>query len=289
VTGVNLNSSGNAWGYMQIAAAAVHLGVNNALPVSAPVQMINASGSLDLNGFNQQIGGLYGSAGSVVNNSTNTATTLKVSSALSSNWVFTGSIANGGGSSKPLNLDVAGDTLTLTGAGNNYSGSTTVRSGATLALSTNGNITASTPIDVQAGGIFDATATTSGGYTLGAAQMLKGYGTFNGNLNANGTVSPGASIGTLNVTGNVTNSASTVMLMEVDNTGARTSDLLSATGVISYGGTLVITNISAVAYTNNQVLKLFNATGGYAGSFTTITFPGVTSYDASNLTVDGTV
>jgi autotransporter-associated beta strand protein len=287
VTDVTLNSTANNWGLLQLASARLRLGANNAMPASAPVQQINTSAILELNGFNQQIGGLFSSAiGTVINSSTNTASTLTVSSASAANWIYTGNIANVSGA-KALNLDVAGDTLTLTGPANNYAGSTTVRGGATLALSASGVITASTPIDLKAGGILDVSGTTSGGTSLGAGQKLMGNGTVTGNLILAGTIAPGESIGALTVSGNVTNSGTASIVMEVNNTTG-TNDVLNVGGTLSYGGTLIITNISGTAYTNNQVIKLFNA-AIYGGSFANIVFPGVGTYDASNLAVDGTI
>jgi outer membrane autotransporter protein len=109
-----------------------------------------------------------------------------------------------------------------------------------------------------------------------------------GNLELQGHLAPGASVGTLTVSGDVTDDASSVTLMEVDNT-THANDQLSVGGSLAYNGTLLVTNISGVPYTNNQVLTLFNATGGYTGSFANILFPGVTAFDASGLTVNGTI
>jgi outer membrane autotransporter protein len=122
---------------------------------------------------------------------------------------------------------------------------------------------------------------------VGAGQKLIGNGTVTGTVAVAGTVAPGESIGLLTVSGDVTNSSTASMVMEVNNTTG-THDQLNVGGTLTYAGTLLITNISGTGYTNNQVIKLFNA-GSYAGSFTTISFPGVGSYDPSNLIVDGTI
>jgi hypothetical protein len=89
------------------------------------------------------------------------------------------------------------------------------------------------------------------------------------------------------VTSNVTVNSSGTLVMEVNNSSL-TNDLLNVTGTITYGGTLLVTNISGTPYSNGQVLKLFNA-GTYSGSFTSISVLGAGSYDASNLTVNGTL
>jgi hypothetical protein len=286
---ITINSTGNTWRLLSMGTSTLHLGANNALPVNSPVELIAAGALLDMNGFNQQLGGLYGSAGGVRNNSTNTDSTLIVSSALGTNWLLAGAITHLPGA-KSLNLDVAGDTLTLSAAGNNYTGSTTIRSGATLGLLTSGNITASSVINVQAGGNFDVSGKTTGEFTLSSPTTLKGNGTVFGSIAVPaGTVAPGASVGTLTVTNNATLSAAGVAYMEVNNATA-TNDRLNVGGTLTYGGTLVVTNTSAMPYTNNQVIKLFDsATAAYAGSFANIVFPGVGSYSAANLTVDGSI
>lgn len=289
-----IGSTGNTWRKAQIGGSGSSLvaGVNNALCVAAPVRIANGSpaNALDLNGFNQQVAGLYSinGAGAVVrNSSTNTESTLKVFSASAANWGYGGTLANVPGA-KALHLDVAGDTLTLTNAGNNYAGTTTIRSGATLALVESGNLTASPVIDVHAGGTLDVSGRTTGDYSVPAGTTLKGNDTVNGSIaNAVGTVAPGDSIGVLTVTNNVTFSGTDTALMEVNNATA-TGDLLNVGGTLTYGGTLVITNLCATPYTNNQVLKLFNA-ATYGGAFANIVFPGVSSHDPVNLTVDGTI
>jgi autotransporter-associated beta strand protein len=287
-------SSGNIWSITQCGGGGetLALGADNALCTAAPVWMrLNTPGNnLDLNGYNQQIGGLFNDGtgqASIRNSSTNADSTLKLVSSLGTNWVYGGTLTIVPGANA-LHLDVAGDTLTLTAAGNNYGGNTTVRNGAALALSGSGNISASAVIDVQAGGTFDVSARTSGSYVVPLNTTLKGNGSVVGNLELQGHLAPGASVGTLTVSGDVTDDASSVTLMEVDNT-THANDQLSVGGSLAYNGTLLVTNISGVPYTNNQVLTLFNATGGYTGSFANILFPGVTAFDASGLTVNGTI
>jgi autotransporter-associated beta strand protein len=160
--------------------------------------------------------------------------------------------------------------------------------GGTLALSGAGALINSTPMTVLAGATLDASGRTDGTLTVGASQSLSGNGTVVGNLLVQGTLTPGASVGRLSASANVSFDGTAQTVMEVNNAAA-TNDLLTAAGTVTYGGTLTITNISATPYTNNQVLKLFNAAGGFAGSFANIVFPGVAVYDASRLAVDGTI
>jgi len=295
-------SQGNLWGLTTIGSGrSLQLGTNNALPTSTTVSFNLAAGTAtgwDLNGFNQQVAGLansgaYSAAEGIVENlNTNSDSTLTFNSA--TNFLFDGQLI--GGTTRKLNLVVAGGTLALSSPLNNYAGSTTIAGGATLALvndtslsaSLLGNLTASTPIDVQAGGTFNVSGTTNGGFTLGAGRMLQGNGTVNGSLLVSGTVAPGESaFGQLTVTTNVTLGGTA--WMAVNNT-LGTNGLLNVGGTLTYRGILVITNVSGTAYTNNQVLKLFNAPSGqYTGAFTNIVFPGVTAYNTNNLVVNGTV
>jgi autotransporter-associated beta strand protein len=284
-------SSGNTWGVTQCGGGGetLALGTDNALCTSAPLWMhMNSTiNTVDLSGFNQQIAGLFndgtGSA-TIHNSSTNSDSTLEIVSNLGSNWVYGATVTAVSGA-RALNLDIAGDTLTLTSAGNTYTGKTTIRSGATLALSGSGNISASSLIDVQNGGTFDISATTSGRFTVPALTTLEGNGSVTGDIANSGTIAPGESIGVLNVSGNVTNSGT--LFMEINNTVA-TNDLLNVGATLAYGGTLVVSNISATAYTNHQVIKLFNA-ASYAGAFSSIIVPGTSSVDSSGLLSNGSI
>jgi autotransporter-associated beta strand protein len=287
-TQVALNSTGSVWGELQLNAASITLGEENAVCPTAPVQMANAAATLQLNGYNQSITGLYGTTGNVVNHSSNAHSTLTVTGP--GDWTFGGALVlSGVFGSQQFGLDLAGGKLTLTSTANSYAGPTVVRSGATLALSGTGRIQIS-DIEILAGGTFDIAGLTAGGFIVGSVggeQVISGNGTVTGTLTNNGTLSPGSSIGTLTVTGDVVSGTTGQMLMEVDNTAA-TKDLLEVSGALTYGGTLIVTNLSAAPYTVNQVIKLFNA-ASYAGTFTSIVFPGVSEYDASQLTVDGTI
>jgi hypothetical protein len=155
-----------------------------------------------------------------------------------------------------------------------------------LALTSSGAITASPVIDVRAGATLDVSAQPN--FALASTQTLMGNGTVNGSLTNNGTLAPGESVGQLTMTANLTLGLTANTIMEVDNAG-QTNDQLTVGGTLTYNGTLLISNISGTPYTNNQVLKLFSAGAFATSAFSTITFPGVNTYDASNLTVDGTI
>lgn len=89
-------------------------------------------------------------------------------------------------------------TLTIGGV-NTYGGKTTI-GGGKLALTGTGSIANSSTIIVGASTTFDVTNLTAGSYTLGSSQTVGGSGTIlatGKTVVANGTLSPGASPGTL--------------------------------------------------------------------------------------------
>ena len=109
---------------------------------------------------------------------------------------LSGQIDGGGGLAK-----TGAGTLNLSNAVNTYSGDTKVNAG-TLKLTTagNNNIANSAKIIVGGGAILDVSAVTgTGGFQVVNGQTLGGNGTISGTVtvNAGGTLSPGASAGTL--------------------------------------------------------------------------------------------
>jgi fibronectin-binding autotransporter adhesin len=169
-----------------------------------------------------------------------------------------GAVIDAGGNWIAINQDL------LAGNGN---GGLTKQGGGTLAL--NGNNTYLGSTIVKAG-------------ALGGAGTIASPVT----VQAGGTLSPGSTnIGALTIN-NALNLAGTTV-MRVDGT-AGTSDQVLGVTTLTYGGTLMLTNVTGLP-TVGASYKLFTA-GTYAGTFTSIVSanPGIT-YDTSKLTVDGTV
>ena len=206
-------------------------------------------------------------------------------------FTITSAIGGVGGFSKN-----GSGTLFLT-ANNTYSGRTVV-SGGTLALyggGSNGAINFSTNINVNSGATLDVSGRSDETLTVASAQTLSGGvgtngpGTINGLLvvGALATISPGGNtnMGTLSVISNATLSGATVMKISAANG----NDQIDAAG-ITYGGTLVVTNISG-AVTNGQSFQLFVATNGYSGTFSGgVTLPSATGLTWTNtLAVNGTI
>ena len=194
--------------------------------------------------------------------------------------------------SGPGNLNkVNGGQYLFLSATNTYTGNTVVNSG-WLALVGNGSIATSPNIIINNNNKIDATFRTDKTFTLASDQTLSGTNSgIQGILvaSAGSMIVPGGSnnVSTLTVSSNAVLAG--LVVMDVDKT-AGTNDVIAAgtTSSLTYGGTLVVTNLTA-ALANGDSFKLFNA-GSYSGSFTAISpaTPGDgLAWDTSSLTNDG--
>jgi len=123
-----------------------------------------------------------------------------------------------------------------------------------------GNILVEEGLLSMNGNAEDASAVIAEGATLG------GSGTVGG-IESSGTVAPGNSIGTLNVSGDVTLNSGSVLVIEVDTAG--NNDKIVATGDVTAGGTLRISPASGT-YTNGQQYTIITGSS-IAGTFSTVT------------------
>ena len=142
--------------------------------------------------------------------------------------------------------------LTKTGAGkwivsgnNTYTGTTNVNAGTLL---------------------INGTQTGAGLTTVAAGATLGGTGTLGGALSNNGTVNPGASVGTLNVAGNVTMGANSHFLTEL--LGA-TADKLAITGNLDLSALANFLDVTGVGSGTSWIIATY--TGTLTGTFETIT------------------
>ena len=104
-----------------------------------------------------------------------------------------------------------------------------------------------------------------------------------------GTLAPGASIGKLMLVNSIILQGSTIM--EISKTGSTlTNDQLQVIGPVTFGGTLLVTNIGPTALGPGDQFQIFNA-GGYVNSFANIILPplGPGLIWTNKLSVDGSI
>jgi autotransporter-associated beta strand protein len=179
---------------------------------------------------------------------------------------FSGAISGSGGYRRNASVAGTGGTTILAGI-NTYTGPTDVTRGLLLV---NGSI-----------GTNIVTVALDG--TLG------GNGTVNGAVTNNGKLSPGASIGILTISNSLTFGSGGTCFMEL-NKSTPTNDLVRGITTVTYGGTLVVTNLAGTLALNDT-FKLFDATT-YTGSFATTNLPALDpslAWDTTGLTVNGTI
>lgn len=202
----------------------------------ATTRIANA-GTLDLSGATTdlQFGSLTGS-GTVGYG----ARTLTVGQA-TGDTTFDGVLSATGGLAK-----AGANTVILNGV-NTYSGGTTVNGGT-----------------LEVGDINTPTASIQGDAQVNAAGTLRGHGTVQGNVNNDGTVQPGGSIGTLTIGGNYTQSPSATLKIDVSPTVA---SQLKVGGTATLDGALELL-YGPGTYTTNGY-KIVDA-GTVSGKFATV-------------------
>lgn len=182
-------------------------------------------------------------------------------------------------------LNKLGNGLVQLNAVNDYTGNTIVSAG-TLKLGPSAGLAATPFISIADGAVFDVSS-LGGGFVLAAGQGLGGNGSVLGNVIANGTISPGTSIGKLTLTGNLMLAGNTAM--ELTKSGSLlTNDILSVSGALTCGGTLVVTH-TGTALAANDSFHLFSA-GAFTGSFANYSLPTLASglaWDTSTVNADG--
>jgi len=133
----------------------------------------------------------------------------------------------------------------LLSTANSYTGPTTVSNGTLLV---NGVITS--PVTVI-GGTFGGTGVVNRSVTV----------------NFGGTLSPGASIGTLTINGNLSLSGNTLVELNKSLSPAQSNDFVNVSGTLTYGGTLTVNNLGPALAAGNS-FRLFP--NGGTGSLTVI-------------------
>jgi autotransporter-associated beta strand protein len=180
---------------------------------------------------------------------------------------FQGIITNG--INEAAIIKVGSGSLRLTG-NSPYTGTTTLESG-----------------ELQVDGTISASAVTVNGGTLLGNGSIGGAVT----ILPNGLLSPGASVGRLTMTSTLILSSGSTNLMEINKTAA-TNDSIVGLQTVSYGGTLVISNLAGTL-AEGDAFKLFDSVPGtYFGAYDSVELPALGPdlyWDTSGLLVDGTI
>ena len=135
--------------------------------------------------------------------------------------------------------------LQLTGSSAGFTGGITVSTGT---LSVLGNFSGA-PVTISSGAI------------------LRGTGSVGTTVN-NGTLYPGASIGTLTIAGDYTQASDATLEIEIDNTPA--NDKLVISGAANLDGTLALV-VTDGLYTAGTTFVFIEAAGGVNGTFSSVT------------------
>ena len=233
-----------------------------------------SGGTLDIDSLSKSIGTFQITGGTV----SGTAGVLTSSGTYDIQAGTVNAILAGSG----IALTKSGSGTATLGGADTYSGATTISQG-TLALGVSGSFANSATISVASLATLDLTAKTSS-FNFGAGQTLKGFGTVNiGSgktigFTGGGTLAPGGSIGTLNITGNLDLTGGTAAFElgtpGTSHTAVGTSDLSAVTGNLTLGGTLnLIDNAGANSQGTAGVgsYKIFTYTGTESGSFAAVT------------------
>jgi fibronectin-binding autotransporter adhesin len=305
---LTLSGTNSYTGATTVSAGVLQAGSTGAFSAGSEF-IVNAGGTLDLNGFSSTIGSLSGSG--VLTNTIGNAT-LSVG-------VDNASTTFGGTVTGTLSLNKVGiGTLILTGT-NNYTGMTTISAG-TLQVG-NGGTTGSIPGNVGDNGIlaFDRSdSVTFGGVISGTGSVqqigtgttiltgestytgqttidsgslivngsiastqtvvnpggfLGGTGLIEGNLVNNGTVSPGNPVGTLTIGGNYAQTATGLLHIAVAGLASGQFGQLVVNGHASIAGTLDVISLSNFKFQVGEKLTLLSANGGVSGTFSSLKNP----------------
>jgi hypothetical protein len=135
---------------------------------------------------------------------------------------------------------------------------------------------------VGAGGLTATGGTLSGAGTIAGAVVVQ----------AGATLAPGTnSIGTLAINNSLTLASGSTTRIEISKTGSvTTGDAITGLASVSYGGTLVVTNIGAGTLAAGDTFVIFPSTT-YSGGFAAITLPapGAGLAWANRLALDGSL
>ncbi len=123
---------------------------------------------------------------------------------------------------------------------------------------------------IEKGTLVVNSTLSSANVSIASGGSLQGIGTVN-TVVSSGTVSPGNSIGTLNVVGNYTQNSGSILVYEFDDIS---SDLLRVTGTVNLnsGSTLLLSPASDRVYADDTAYSFVTAGNEVNGEFSNISF-----------------
>jgi autotransporter-associated beta strand protein len=236
-----------------------------------------ASGAtFDSGGCNAYVNGVNGAGSITLAYTDGYARTLTMGVA-NGTGDFSGVISDGSSGGHGIVVKTGTGTQVLSGP-NTYSGTTTVSNGT---LVVNGSLAAGSAVTVQS----NAT--------------LRGVGSIYGPVavKPNATLAPGtnSTVGVLSIYNALTNAAGSITMMRLQPGVTPANDQVAGLTGVSYGGTLVVTNItgnSNLIALNDKFTLFVAPSGTYGGAFTSFVLPPLPaglSWDTSGLTVDGSI
>jgi autotransporter-associated beta strand protein len=219
------------------------LGNDNKLPTGKLVNLTYGGATVvDLNGFNQEVAGIYGGAygtGATITNHGSRPSVLTVAPAAATSNSSNAFISDG---SDSVSIVKKGAGTQILGYANTYSGSTTIHEGTLLI---NGDqSSASGAVDVI-GGTLGGTGTLGGNVTVAAA----------------GTLNPGVTLGTLTVS-SADLSAGGTLVVDINDAVAAKCDKLAVTNDLNVTGTKLTLNVTGTPAEAAYVIATASAITG---------------------------
>jgi len=260
---------------------------------------------LETNGFY-----LTGNALTLRNGISNTgSSTFAVPATLSQSQTF---VSTAGTLVLATNMDLGANLLTFDGSGDFelqgvLLGTGGIAKTGTGILALDAATTFTGPLNINSGtlklGASAASAssvTVSNGATLDSSkqalsipanQTLSGGGTILGDAIVNGTLAPENIGGAMVFSNTLALAGTTLVEIARDTNGSITSDKISVSGALTFGGTLVVTNIGSSALAAGDVFDIFDSPT-VNGAFATTNLPSLDAglvWNTSSLGKDGTL
>lgn len=235
--------SGNAFTVLPTPA-----GVFNLVPAFGPVEISKTSGANDL-----------------------VSVPFTLSAPLEITNFASGSLTLGGHISGAQPVTKLGAGTLIFGAGNGYTGDTTVFAG-TLAVGASGGLASSPRITLAAGSTLDVSARPD--FALSSAQTLEGSGSVTGSVTLPGgsTLVPGGAgaAGTLSASGDLSLQDGAVLRFDLGSAatpGAGVNDLVAVGGSLAFSGQVALdVNLADGGLAGDSAYRLFNYGGVLSGS-----------------------